>query len=85
MSLLGTPEQILEALRQAAFIARYGTREEQCGKAYPQGPRTLVPDDWKPGDPDPAAIERGPDYLPAPCAVCHDDKPADGGICGGCG
>lgn len=66
MSLLGSPERMLEALRQAAFIARYGTREETCGKAYPQGPMTLVPDDWLPGDPDPAVIERGGDYPPPP-------------------
>lgn len=85
MSLLGSGARILEALRQAAFIARYGTQEEQSGKAYPQGPMTLVPDDWMPGDPDPAVIERGGVYPPAPCAICHGDKPADGGICGGCG
>lgn len=62
MSLLGTHEEILEALRRAAFIARYGTNEERCGKAFPQGPMTIVPADWKPGDPHPLVIERGPDY-----------------------
>lgn len=57
---------ILDLLRQAAFIARYGTDEERCGKAYPQGPQTIVPDDWNPGDPPPAVVERGAPYPPPP-------------------
>ncbi|USN15303.1 hypothetical protein KIKIMORA_01570 [Brevundimonas phage vB_BpoS-Kikimora] len=60
------PAKVLEMMRQAAFIALYGTDEECSGKAYPQGPRTIVPDDWKPGDPAPETIERGEPYPPPP-------------------